>query len=127
MRTLYGLMWLALLAVLVRALIPLGYMPSMAQKDGTFQMVVCSLDGPKTVTVQTDFDPQSIPEHTEQAQEHCVFALLGHTPCIEGHAHYFAINAFWAQDAAIFYDYAFGHHSHTLSGQVQARAPPIFS
>lgn len=73
------IMLLALCAILVRAAIPLGYMPD--QKNGkSFQMVVCSLDGPKTVTVDAGFDPEQKSGKTDHATKLCDFALIQHSP-----------------------------------------------
>jgi hypothetical protein len=118
--------WLALLAVMVRGFIPLGYMPQM-KAGGTFEMIVCSLDGPKTVTVDVSFDPDVNTNHVEQqVTDHCLFAMSGsattfysdvaHAPIsvLSGATYLWPHNGFRVPHADI-------------AGAVQARAPPIFS
>lgn len=134
-RPLFGLVWLAALAIFMRALIPQGYMPAMGEGQAgghMFQMVVCSLDGPKTITVQADFDPHSdlntasheAPHHSEKSQDHCVFALLAH------------VNMMMALDDMLLHPVAipldrvvvpYMSYVKILDGQTQSRAPPVFS
>lgn len=68
---------LALLAVLVRAMIPMGYMPDPG-RGKTFQMTICSMEGPKTVTVDDKFHP--VNDHHEIAKDHCPFSIASHSP-----------------------------------------------
>lgn len=49
------LMTAALFAVLIRALVPAGYMPDI--KAGGFQMVICTADGAQTADVGHSYDP----------------------------------------------------------------------
>jgi hypothetical protein len=119
-------MLLVMLALLVRAFIPLGYMPGMAKTDGTFQMVVCSLDGPKTITVDLAFDPESSEKHEAASQDHCVFALLGHiTPC-DDNGLYAARASLNDSTLLVSLDDQYTP-SVRLAGQAQPRAPPLFS
>lgn len=115
----------ALLAVMVRSFIPAGYMPDI--KSGKqFQMVICSLDGPKTITVDADFDPGTDKaDHTKT--EHCDFALLQHSP---------GLNALSDWVVFILPDPVPGDYSVTdsivaqnnsVQGLAQSRAPPVFS
>jgi hypothetical protein len=46
---------LAVAAILVRAVIPAGFMPDITKKS--FSMVICTLDGGRTVDVPGNFDP----------------------------------------------------------------------
>ena len=113
-----------LLAVVLRAVIPAGYMPDMSGK-AFFQMTICTLNGPETITVDQDMQP--IDAHDTQAdkQNGCDFALLGHTT-----AHEFAVVDFIhflptisetskriAKDRAV--------RQSVLHRLAQPRAPPV--
>jgi hypothetical protein len=43
------------LALLVRAIVPLGFMPD-ASSNAPFKMVICTIYGPKTITIDSSFD-----------------------------------------------------------------------
>lgn len=68
------LMRLLLLSFVVRALIPLGYMPdASAAAKGVFKVVICSALGAKMVTLDEDGRP--VPSHDDQQHESpCAFA-----------------------------------------------------
>lgn len=81
--------WALLVLMLVRATIPVGFMPDLdALRDGRIDIVVCTPSGLKTVTVSTDpegagVDEQKSPD--ERVTNDCPFnvvmaqALLGPT------------------------------------------------
>lgn len=64
-----------ILAVLVRTLIPAGFMPDM-NSGKMFQMVICTAEGAKTVTMDDTFNPLSekTPVPHEKAKS-CDFSL----------------------------------------------------
>jgi len=109
----------ALIAVMLRALIPAGYMPEMGK---TFQITICSLEGSKTITVDEKSRPVS--GHHE-AKEICVFSLINHSP-------------FNAEVASIVFDTPYqitvlqqiiAHdqfiRTHVFNSIAQPRAPPV--
>lgn len=63
----------ALVALLVRALVPVGWMPAGASTQGA-EIVICTLSGMKHIAVddQTSGDPQ---KHSE-SQAPCAFAAM---------------------------------------------------
>jgi hypothetical protein len=67
-----------ILAITLRALIPAGYMPDLKASQ-PFKMVVCTLDGPKTVIVDDTFDPHKGDTHDKKsASDHdgpCGFSV----------------------------------------------------
>ena len=65
---------LLLAAVLLRALIPVGYMPDFgAAAKGVFKVVICSANGFKSVVV--DKDGHKIPDHSDSTQDQpCAFS-----------------------------------------------------
>ncbi len=63
---------LALAAVLARAAIPSGYMPNFG--GDSFQMVICTLEGSKKVTLDENFNPIDEP-HAEK-ETPCEFSLV---------------------------------------------------
>lgn len=69
--------WLAhllLLAVAVRALIPIGYMPDFAAAgDGVFKVVICSGMGAKQVALDADGKPLPDQQASNDGQP-CAFA-----------------------------------------------------
>lgn len=72
------IMLVFLLAFAVRALVPAGYMPDL-HSDKAFHMVICSIDGPVTIEVDSKFSPSSAPaKHV--AKDKCEFASLTHSP-----------------------------------------------
>jgi len=66
------LMTLALLALLVRSLVPLGFMPGQSA-HGTYPLVICSGYGPVTIHVPADKIPQQ-PGHESHDNMPCSFA-----------------------------------------------------
>ena len=78
-RTHKWILGLVSLALILRALIPLGYMPNLASlANGQIQMVVCTGSGPQMVTVAGDFDPlkKTHPADTTKT-EHGLFCAVG--------------------------------------------------
>lgn len=70
---------LVLFLVVLRALVPPGYMPDLAAaRDGVITLVICSPDGLRTVSLDENGKPvepgQSPEEHQRQ---HCPFAAVG--------------------------------------------------
>ena len=67
---------LLLLPFLFAALLPQGYMPSVAE-DGTFTVTLCTTDGLRTVTL--DADGNEVPAGTGEDDAHfghCIFASV---------------------------------------------------
>ena len=65
----------AIVAIALRALVPVGYMPDAHGK--IFHVTICSMDGPKTIVM----DAQNHPiKETPHVQKTCDFSLLSHTP-----------------------------------------------
>ncbi len=62
---------LALLAALLRAAVPVGFMPTA--KDGVFEVVICSSDG-SVAHASMDLDGEA-PPPASTAGDHCVFAM----------------------------------------------------
>lgn len=124
-RTRILMFWLALLAVLVRGFIPLGYMPH-AKTDGTVEMIVCSLEGPKTVTVDVSFDPTADTTHTEQVADYCLFAMSGAATTFYNEAANVPISIL-SGATYLLPQSGFGLLHADVAGVVQARAPPVFS
>lgn len=65
-----------LVAFILRALIPAGYMPDLAAaRAGTFQIVICAAGGEHLIAV--DADGNEVPDHSAAfAGEPCAFAGL---------------------------------------------------
>ncbi len=57
-----------MLAITLRAMVPVGYMPDLKASQ-PFKMVVCTLNGPKTVIIDGDFNPQGHESHKDQKSE----------------------------------------------------------
>ena len=64
--------------VLLRALVPVGFMPDLAAGDGVFTIVICTADGFSTIDVDANGDPIG-PDHEPdgEAKDHCPFAPIG--------------------------------------------------
>ena len=73
------LVQLALFLVLLRALIPPGYMPDLAAaQDGVITFVICSPDGLRTVSLDENGKPVEPGESPHEHQrQHCPFASVG--------------------------------------------------
>ena len=67
--------WLLLLALLVRGLIPGGFMPNVSGDDSQGWLVICTASGMKTIDSHADDDAAG-PVDTHQ-QGLCAFALMG--------------------------------------------------
>lgn len=60
--------------VVLRALIPAGYMPDLdAARDGRFTVVICTADGSTTLDLLSDGTPADERPAKSPAQDHCVF------------------------------------------------------
>jgi hypothetical protein len=116
------ILMIALVAVMLRALIPAGYMPETGSGK-TFQITICSMEGPKMITVDEKSQPVSGDHH--HAKETCPFSILNHSP-------------FNAQIASIVFDtpartaalqQIIAHdqfvRSHIFNPIAQPRAPPV--
>jgi len=66
-----------LLALVARSLIPLGFMPGQAVKDGLFPLVICSGASVQTVYLPASKIPGTPAGDHHQADSHaaCIFAL----------------------------------------------------
>ena len=73
------LLQLVLFLVLLRALIPPGYMPDLAAaQDGVITLVICSPDGLRTISLDENGNPVEPGEAPEEHQrQHCPFASVG--------------------------------------------------
>ena len=73
------LLHLLLFLVLLRALVPPGYMPDLAAaQDGVITLVICSPDGLRTISLDEDGKPVEPGEAPEEHQrQHCPFASVG--------------------------------------------------
>ncbi len=76
-----GVLWLAFLALLLRALVPTGYMPdARALHDGRLEVTFCSAAGDlTTVKIALSFDGKSGGGHSSaDTGAQCPFGLLAH-------------------------------------------------
>ncbi|WP_198338282.1 hypothetical protein [Labrenzia sp. VG12] len=66
---------LLLLPLLLAALLPQGYMPSVAE-DGTFTVTLCTTDGLRTVTLDANGNevPDAPADEDDPRAGHCLFA-----------------------------------------------------
>ena len=73
------LILLVLFLVLLRALVPPGYMPDLAAaQDGIITLVICSPDGLRTISLDENGNPVEPAEAPEEHQrQHCPFASVG--------------------------------------------------
>ncbi|WP_439816572.1 DUF2946 family protein [Zavarzinia sp. CC-PAN008] len=70
----------ALLFVVLRILVPPGFMPDLAAlQDGRLQVVLCSADGARTLTLAADGSviPDEGDHPVEAGALHCPFGLAG--------------------------------------------------
>lgn len=94
--------WLAMLvmfAVLLRAALPMGFMPDLASGQ-KFKMVICTLYGAKTVDVDANFNPLQKTNEKKQNKHS--------TPCD------FSINTAFTDAVSVFY-----HHTLSFSSSLQ--------
>tara|TARA_B100001123_G_scaffold362650_3_gene419946 strand:- start:2906 stop:3409 length:504 start_codon:yes stop_codon:yes gene_type:complete len=69
---------LTMIGLLVGGLIPAGYMPSLSADGQVLEMVICSVDGPKTVYMQIDADDTDTSDDTSDDKGgHKVCAYAG--------------------------------------------------
>lgn len=116
-----------LLAILVRAAIPAGYMPDL-KTHKPFTMVVCGLNGPQTVTMDAAFDPtakKTAPAKDHKATSLCEFASLSHTPFLGAVADFIVTRADVSHRVFLLSEHqsvvaAFAHYN-------SARGPPVIS
>lgn len=115
------LVWLALLALFVRASVAPGFMPDFeAAARGEFKIVICSAGGLKTISLDADGHPVT-PQ--SDASDLCEFASLAFaiSPDSPGFAkptYDIAIPAIWAVDAGA---------AHSPFPDNRPRAPPSIS
>lgn len=113
----------AVLAIAARAMVPAGYMPNIG--GDTFKMVICSLEGAKTITVDKDFNPVSSPSSHDTAKEKCEFSILSHAPFTDTPMLAFATALHQQTKVKL----GLREHLVTVSFQIPAqsrpRAPPV--
>ncbi|WP_119168678.1 DUF2946 family protein [Algihabitans albus] len=65
--------------LLLRAMIPVGFMPDLAAaRDGVFTLVICTGNGLSTIELDANGDPVDPDDrHEAEAQSHCTFAPIG--------------------------------------------------
>ena len=123
-RALTGLLAFVLL---LRAMIPVGFMPDLAAaRDGVFTFVICSGSGFSTITLDANGDPvESDSGHEAEATGHCIFAPVGPAllasqwpdPVVQLHG---SAPVLWSPILAA------GHLRHRPSA-LRPRAPPSHS
>ncbi|MCG2634553.1 MAG: DUF2946 domain-containing protein [Gammaproteobacteria bacterium] len=122
----HPLIWLTLLALGLRALIPVGFMPNLSGEDGT-PIIICSAGVYRTILIDGSGD-QSGPDHAPgqvQVQAHCPYSLFLGEPALPGAN---ALAAFITP--AIHRPVGFIPVDSTLhqpENSHQPRAPPLFS
>ena len=107
-----------------QSLIPAGYMPSFS-KDGQTSIVICSIEGQKTVSVSADNLPIPTDEqHDVQGGETCPYSISVYKDILH------ALD----RVASSIKGYKFSYHALInhfdfikLISVYNARAPPIFS
>jgi hypothetical protein len=65
---------LIIVAFVARGLVPAGYMLAEAERDGTWQVVVCTGQGPLAIDLDSDGAPHE-PGGGKSAPETCAFAI----------------------------------------------------
>ncbi|WP_313388427.1 DUF2946 family protein [Achromobacter aegrifaciens] len=74
-----GVLWLALLALALRALVPAGYMPdARALHDGRLEVTFCSAAGDVSALALSPEDKGKAGHDTADAGALCPFGLLAH-------------------------------------------------
>lgn len=68
-------MMIALAAIMLRVLIPVGYMPDVASGK-LFTMTICTIHGPQQVTLDDKFNPVSKSSLPHGEQKECPFSVL---------------------------------------------------
>lgn len=69
---------IALAAMMLRALLPDGWMPASSASAGTL-LTICTMNGPVRVAVGEDGQPQKQPaKHDSRSHETCPFAAAQH-------------------------------------------------
>ena len=73
-------LWLALMALLLRALVPAGYMPDTRALDaGRFEVTFCTAAGaPAALSAALSTLKDGKPAHDAQTGAQCPFGLLAH-------------------------------------------------
>jgi len=126
-KALRGLALLCVLAAfLIRAIIPAGFMPDTTSGEA-FKMVICTIDGPQTILVDKDFNPQkSDGHHKDNGKQDGLYGFSVNMTFAE--AHYLSLTS-----AASFYGKAelLPADNHKVSsrffGNASSRAPPVTS
>ena len=64
------------LALAARLLVPAGFMPDTAAADGRVALVICTSDGPETIMVGPEHNPQQprSGDHDARSDSSCAFA-----------------------------------------------------
>ncbi|HVY12086.1 MAG TPA: DUF2946 family protein [Alphaproteobacteria bacterium] len=113
--------WAALLAYLLQAFIPLGYMPDVAAlQKGVFKITICTMQGAQPLALGKDEAPP--PNHKKQADNFCPYggspklAVNGFTPQL------FASAFTFVQPPPIVHEFFV---PRIFSSSAQARAPPL--
>ncbi|PZQ48225.1 MAG: hypothetical protein DI551_01685 [Micavibrio aeruginosavorus] len=71
----FAVMTFMLFAVLIKAALPAGFMPTVA-KDGFTEIVICSGMGEKTISVPSGDNPEPSHQDNQQTGKVCAFQVL---------------------------------------------------
>ena len=112
----------AILAILVRSMVPMGYMPEMGNGK-IFHITICTMDGPKDIALDDKGQPASDTSH--QVKEKCAFSLLNHSPFNTHIATAYIVTPYQhsALQRVIIKDHVARHS--VFYSPAQPRAPPV--
>lgn len=74
--------FLVLVALLLRSVIPMGYMPDISSGK-VFHVTICTINGPENIALDKDMQPVEKQSGQHDIKEKCAFALLTHSPMHE--------------------------------------------
>lgn len=69
---------LMLVAMAIRGVIPAGYMPDAGHQGRLFQITICTINGPQSVTLDDRMHPVDHPAQKQAHKSGCAFGLLNH-------------------------------------------------
>ena len=116
--------WLvfALLAVVLRGLVPVGYMPDFGARAGVIAIKICTGTGHETINIAADGNDKSVPKHAASVCDYAVNHVFG--PWIAAITSILAV-LFLAHTQYFLRE--FGFSPRRYFGSSPARAPPVFS
>lgn len=116
---------LMLVAMAIRGVIPAGYMPDAGHQGRLFQITICTINGPQSVTLDDKMHPVDHPVQEQIHKNDCAFWLLNHLAFGEMPVAAFVVVPYAALKDQRIVSREMPMHPAALFRHAQPRGPPV--